>query len=82
MKIEYGTGPTPYGPGVNIKLDAGEIVLAIHAWLVANDVHIVGPRTITMENKLLTDGKVYVDPVGRVIFKGEEFSGRGPILEE
>ena len=77
MNIRYGDGKTEYGPGVSIELTGDEVALAISAWLVAQDVHVDGPRTITVNGDLCDDGRVYVDPEGSVIANGKRFSGRG-----
>lgn len=77
MKIDYGCGKTQYGPGVSIELDGNEIATAIDTYLVAHNVYINGPRTITVNGELCEDGLVYVDPSGFVINKGKKFSGRG-----
>lgn len=77
MKVKYGKGPTEYGPGVEIKLTGDEVAIAIDAYLVARGVHVSGPRTITVNGELCDVGRVYVDPSGFVIYKGEKISGRG-----
>lgn len=77
MKVKYGKGSTEYGPGVEIKLTGDEVATAIDAYLVARGVHIRGPRTITVNGQLCDFGRVYVDPAGTVVYKGEKFSGRG-----
>lgn len=77
MKVKYGKGPTEYGPGVEIKLTGDEVAIAIDAYLVARGVHVSGPRTITVNGELCDVGRVYVDPSGFVIYKGEKFLGRG-----
>lgn len=70
MKIEYGKGTTEYGPGVDIFLTGCDVAMAISAYLVAHDIHVVGPRTITVNKELCDCGKVYVDPSGFVIHNG------------
>ena len=78
MRIRYGQGKTQYGPGVVIELTGDEIARAISAWLVAQGVHVDGPRTVTVNGKLCEVGEVYVDPEGFVITsKGKKLSGRG-----
>jgi len=77
MNIRYSDGKTEYGPGVSIELTGDEVALAISAWLVAQDVHVDGPRTITVNGDLCSDGCVHVDPGGAVIANGKRFSGRG-----
>lgn len=78
MKVDYGRGPTEYGPGVSINMTGAEVALAISAYLVAHGIHISGPRTITVNGELCEEGRVYVDPSGYVISGGEKLSGRGP----
>lgn len=77
MKVALGNGTTKYGPGVDISLTGDDVALAISAFLVAHDVHVNGPRTITVNGKLCTGGNVYVDPSGFVISDGEKIIGRG-----
>lgn len=78
MKIQHGAGKTEYGPGVSIELDGNEVATAISAWLVAQGVHVSGPRTITVNGNLCKAGSIYVDPAGFVITpNGEKVSGRG-----
>jgi hypothetical protein len=77
MIVKYGEGCTEYGPGVSIELTGNEVATAINAWLVAHNVHVSGPRTITVNKALCKSGRVYVDPSGFVIAHGEKLSGRG-----
>jgi len=77
MKIQHGAGKTEYGPGVSIELSGNEVANAIGAWLVAHNVYVSGPRTITVNGDLCKVGEVYVDPSGFVIAKGKKVSGRG-----
>lgn len=77
MKISFGNGTTEYGPGVDIVLTGAEVATAIGTWLVAHNVHINGPRTITVNGDMCEKGNVYVDPSGFVVSDGEKFSGRG-----
>lgn len=78
MQIQYGKGRTQYGPGVSIELSGDEVATAIDAWLVAHQVHVSGPRTITVNGELCNRGQIYVDPSGFVITDGKKMSGRGP----
>lgn len=78
MNIDYGDGPTKYGPGVSIDLTGDEVAIAVMAWLVAHGVHVDGARTVTVNGELCEVGRVYVDPSGFVITpEGRKFSGRG-----
>ena len=78
MNAKHGSGKTEYGPGVSIELTGDEVAIAIDAWLVAHEVYVSGPRTVTVNGELCSKGRVYVDPSGAVITKGERLSGRGP----
>lgn len=77
MNIRHGEGKTQYGPGVSIELTGDEVATAIDAWLVAHNVYVSGPRTITVNGDLCEEGHVYVDPSGFVITDGKKVDGRG-----
>lgn len=77
MKIKFGKGTTKYGPGVEISLSGDEVAIAIDAYLVAHDIFVFGPRTITINGELCKIGEVYIDPSGFVIKNGKKISGRG-----
>jgi hypothetical protein len=77
MIIKHGSGTTEFGPGVDVRLTGDEVATAIDAFLVAHGIHVIGPRTVTVNGNLCEAGKVYVDPSGRVITDGREYSGRG-----
>jgi hypothetical protein len=77
MIITHGNGRTVYGPGVSIELTGSEVARAIDAWLVAQGVHVNGPRTMTVNGELCASGNVYIDPSGFVISEGMKISGRG-----
>jgi hypothetical protein len=77
MQIKHGKGTTEYGPGVDIVLTGNDVASAISAYLVAHDIHINGPRTITVNKELCECGNVYVNPSGYVINEGKKISGRG-----
>lgn len=77
MQTKYGNGKTEYGPGVQINLTGDEVAVAIRAYLVAHDVYVSGPHTITVNGDRCKGGSVYVDPSGFVIDSGTEFNGRG-----
>ena len=76
--MQYGEETSEYGPGVSIKLDGNEVARAIDAWLVANGVHVSGPRTVSVNGELCREGHIYVDPSGFIITpRGRKLSGRG-----
>ena len=77
MLVSFGDWGTKFGPGVSIELTGDEVAAAIDAWLVAHDVCVRGPRTVTVNGALCEVGHVYVDPCGSVIADGKRFSGRG-----
>ena len=78
MKIKYGDGPTEFGPGVSIEMTGDEVATAIDSWLVARNVTVRGPRTISVNGALCKEGNVYIDPSGFVIAGGKRLSGLGP----
>ena len=55
MKIDYGSGPTIYGPGINISLSGNEIAKAIDLYLLSHNVIVRGPRTIKYNGELLNE---------------------------
>ncbi len=77
MNIQHGNGRTKCGPGVSIKLTGDEVATAIDAWLVAHNVYVKGPRTITVNGNFCKEGEVYVDPLGFVIADGKKVYGEG-----
>lgn len=77
MKVNYGDGKTEFGPGVQIDLKGEEVATAIMAYLVARNIHVSGPITISVNGELIQCGEVYVDPSGFVIRKGKKFYGSG-----
>jgi len=77
MKVRYGDGKSRYGPGVSIELTGNEVARAIDAWLVAQGIHVSGPRTVTVNGDLCGRGEVYVDPSGFVISDAGRISGSG-----
>ena len=76
MNINKGYGTTEYGPGVSITLSGEEIATAIQSYLVAHQIHVSGPHTITVNGDLCIHGQVYVDPSGYVIADGDKIDGR------
>jgi hypothetical protein len=78
VKVEHGKGTGRFGPGVNINLTGDEVATAIDAYLVAHGIHVVGPRSVTVNGNLCEWGRVYVDPAGSVIADGKRLDGRGP----
>jgi hypothetical protein len=77
MQVNFGKGETEFGPGVQIDLTGDEVAIAIEAYLLAHSVRISGPRTIRVNGKLCSTGKIYVDPSGFVIHHGKRIDGRG-----
>lgn len=75
MKVRLGDGKTKYGPGVLIELTGDEVAIAIDAYLTAHNRHVVGPRTITVNDELCEKGEIYVDPSGFVIDRGNRIDG-------
>jgi hypothetical protein len=70
MKITPVT--TQYGTAVKIQLSGNDVATAIDAWLVAQGVTVVGPRTISVNSELCREGRVFVDPSGYVVKKGRK----------
>ena len=62
--------------GAMIHLAGDEVATAIHAYLVARNVYVVGPATIRVNGELCKNGSVYVDPSGFAIRKGKKFGGK------
>lgn len=81
MQVKRGEGKTLYGSGIAIDFTADEIATAIDAYLVAHNVIVSGPRTITINGRLIKDGLMYVDPSGSVINNDEKISGSANCLE-
>lgn len=77
MIVKYGKEKTQFGTGVDIILTGNEVATAIDSYLVSHNIHVDGARTITVNNELCKEGRIYVDPSGFVISKGKKFSGRG-----
>ena len=76
MNVQFGKGTSGLGPGVQVNLTGDEVATAIDAYLVARGVVVRGPRTIRINGELCRSGEVYVDPSGKVIDNGTEYSGR------
>jgi hypothetical protein len=53
--------------GDKVELTGDEVARAISAYLVAQGVHISGPRTITVNGELCQKGEVRVDPTGYIL---------------
>ena len=79
MDIKFGSGPTEYGPGVEIELTGDEVALAIDTWLTAQNVHVRGARTVTVNGEMCERGRVYVDPSAFVMADGKRWNGHGNI---
>lgn len=82
MDIYFGNGKTKYGPGVQIDLTGKEIVTAIKAYLVSQNVYISGAATFTINGELIKIGGVYIDPSGYLINDGEKYSGGGKFIQK
>lgn len=78
IEIDYGDGPTKYGPGVQIDMDGDELAKAIDLWLHAQGFTVRGPRTIRVNGELCESASCYVDPSAFVVFDGEKYPGSGP----
>lgn len=77
MEVQYGSGMTEYGPGVEIEMTGDEVATAIDAYLVAHGIAVEGPRSVRVNGELCSTGSIYVDPSGAVISDGKRYSGRG-----
>ena len=77
MNVKHGSGSSGYGPGVLVELTGDEVATAIGNHLAARGVHVVGPRTVRVNDELCEEGSVYVDPSGYVEADGQRYSGRG-----
>lgn len=77
MNIQFGSGRTQYGTGVQIDLTGEEVAMAIYAYLMAHNVIISGAATIKVNGELINQGSMYVDPSGKVIANGEGWDGKG-----
>ena len=60
---------------LNIELTGNEVEIAIDAWLVAQSIYVDGPRTITVNGKLIGRGEVHIASEGFVIHEGIKHSG-------
>lgn len=76
MKVKKGNGTSEFGKGIIIKLTGSEVATAISAYLVANGLHVNGPRTIKVNGESIDCGSIYIDPSGFVIKNGVKRSGR------
>ena len=81
---DAGAETPPQGPQVTtdrpssrvvVDLTGDEVATAIAAYMVAHDVNVFGPRTITVNGELCESGRVSVDPQGYVISNGKKFTG-------
>ena len=55
--------------GVDVILTGDEVARAMHTYLVAKGVAILGPVTTTVNGELCKKGKVHIDPIGFCIDK-------------
>jgi hypothetical protein len=81
MEIKFGR-ETAYGHGVKIILSGDEIATAIDTYLAAHGIIINGARTINVNGELCKEGQIYVDPSGKVIANGREFSYSSDKIKE
>lgn len=63
--------PSRWGKSVSVEMTGSEVALAIMAYLVAHDIHISGPKTITVNGSLIENGRVFIDPSGFLVCDGE-----------
>jgi len=77
MKLNYGSGTSEYGPGIDIILTGDEVALAIETFLTAQNLYIKGARTLRVNGELCDKGSIYIDPSGSILLKGKEYLGRG-----
>jgi len=70
MNIEYGNN------GVNITLTGNEVATAIRSYLVARNVHVSGPSTVTVNDELCLCAGIFVDPSGFVVNDGYKYKSR------
>jgi hypothetical protein len=76
MNISMVSSKEPASTAIRIHLDSDEVAIAIAAYLVAHNVIIKGPHTIRVNNELIEQGSIYIDPSGLVVFNGTTFTGR------
>jgi hypothetical protein len=60
-----------WGKSVSIEMTGEDVALAISAYLVSHNIHISGPRTITVNGMLIENGRVSIDPSGFLVCDGE-----------
>ncbi len=76
MKIKKGKGTSEFGKGVEIKLSAKDVCLAIEAYLVTKNIHYSGSRTMTINGELIKKGSVYIDPAATLVAKNKGWDCR------
>ena len=74
MEIKNGNGTSKFGKGISIDLDGCELATAIDAYLVSHNIHVSGPRTITVNGDLCENANIYVDPSGFVFYNGKKLN--------
>lgn len=60
---------------VIIALSDTEVALALDAYVVAHGLHVMGPRTLLVNGKIIERGQVIVDPTGAVNTPTERIEG-------
>ncbi len=70
MVISNGNGNTEYGMGISISLSSEQVCQALIKYIDELGVKIDGPRTITVNGKLVIGANIYVDPSGTISMHG------------
>jgi len=70
--------PTQWGMPVSIELTPHDVAMAIDTYCAAKGIHVHGPRTISMDGKLLRRVVIYVDPSGFVVRNGVRYPQQPP----
>ncbi len=77
MNIRHGSLEGEKGPGVVIDLDAREVLVAIHAYLLSHQVYLRGPFVVEVNGSSLKSAQVCVFPEGLVAFDKVIMRGDG-----
>ena len=73
---------TDFGTPVSVELTPNDVATAIFAYCVAKGIHINGPRTVSMDGKLLRRAIIFVDPSGFVVRNGVRYPKHAPNAED